>query len=118
MDELRHAATVLAKTDWDELLQSQRHCCIERNGLFGGQAVGSNWTNCCAVSDPFVVRGVEDLSPSDVSDRATRLNGTVALFDHGPRPHGDSVALDQIASVSSLNAARTRRRGSGSTPSS
>jgi hypothetical protein len=42
----------------------------------------------------------------------------VALFDHGPRPLGDAVALDQIASVSSLNAARTRRRDSASTPSS
>jgi hypothetical protein len=49
--------------------------------------------------------------------RAGRV-GTGALFDERPRTHGGAAPFDQIVSVSSFNASRTRRRGSASTPSS
>jgi len=57
--------------------KNERHCCIERDRLVGGEAVRSEGTDSHVVTGTFEVLGQEDLSPSDAPARTVSLNATV-----------------------------------------
>jgi ssDNA-binding Zn-finger/Zn-ribbon topoisomerase 1 len=78
-------------------LDPEGHCCVEGNRPHGGRVVRPNSTESRAASGPFTARDGEDLSPSDASDRASRLNATVPSRVSGVTSQPDRLGRGSAA---------------------